>query len=104
MFLEVLKQGSAVAVHNALRYAGRARRVHDVKRVIEFDWSKRQLFAMAGKILPRCCISQARISRKIVGERKDHRATDAANRFDNTFYRRTYVAGLAVVVVAVNRE
>jgi len=38
MFLEVLQQRTAGTVHDAFRHAGRARRIHDVERVI-----KRQL-------------------------------------------------------------
>ena len=105
MLLDVLEQGAAGAMHDALGHAGGTRRIHDVQRVIEwqlseFDLGDSQVRLQEGA--PAACMGNALQHRLGLEVGHHHHALERRQPGHNGRYLVVAVDGLAVVKIAID--
>ena len=96
MLLQMLEKGAAGAVHDALRHAGRARRVHDVERMPE-----RELFELQrGR---RVVSAAKRIEHRALAQSVERGRLARIGHHDDVFYRGHGGTDLAHLVERIKR-
>ena len=101
---EMFEEGSSRSVHNTFRHACRARRVHDVKRMIKRQTLKINLRCIRFKIGNQPGIGIRRQVRLVRNQRHDHGALKRRQTICDCakFFKR--IVSLAVVPVAISAE